>query len=426
MRPLPHDAAGGLARRAACALIVGSLLAACSNDATSAPASDAADPSATVPATDTGSGTPQSTAPPSTASPGIDGAGGGTVPASEPAPDGSSDVVPGVDDRIAATRALFAGIEPDGPGCSVAVGDGGDIVFAEAFGLASIELGVPNTTTTVMDVGSVSKQFSALAILLLEADGELSLDDDVRTYVPELGGVEVPITLRQLMHHQSGLPDYIGLLADRLDEPTDAADALAALAGVTELDFAPGSAWAYSNTNYFLFSVVVERVRGLPLDKFLDERVFQPLDLAMMMDPLAAIEGKAESYRLDGGRWVDADSTWSQIGDGGIQTTPTELVRWATQYWAPPIGGSVVGEARFDGAVPVPGTEGHYGAGIFRTVEDDGTVVLDHSGGWAGFATLFTVLPGAERAIAVSCNGITDRGAVGDLDAAALVEIWGA
>ena len=242
------------------------------------------------------------------------------------------------------------------PGRSVAVGRGGAVVFAEAYGAARLDPFEPMTVDTVVDIASVSKQFTATAILLLAERGAIDLDAPLSTYLPDLPAWASRPTVAQLIHHQSGIPDYIDLLVERGFDVTGTsptiADALAALADVVDLDFAPGTWWEYSNSNYFLLSQVVLAVTGDDLGAFLAAEVFEPLGLDMVMDPIAAIEEKAVSYQDAGGKWQVADSRWEPtIGAGSIQTTPSQLVAWAAQYWAPTIGAPTINAERFEAAV---------------------------------------------------------------------------
>lgn len=390
-------------------------MAACSSSA--APPADGGNGAAavgsatTVPPAEASTSVPVASTEPSTATAGS---------TSEPAPD------PEREQRTAAARRLLDRIEADGPGCSAAVAEGEELVFAEARGMASIEEGVENTPATMMDVGSTSKQFTALAVLLLADEGELALDSPLAAYVPELPEWAGLVTLREMMHHRSGIPDYIELLADRIDEPTTVQDALDALLEVETLEFAPGTRFSYSNSNYFLFSLVVEEVTGHPLDAYVAQEVFVPLDLTMIIDPVGAIPDKARSYERVDDAWEPVEVAWTQLGDGAVQATPTELVRWAREYWAPTIGSEAVHAGRFDAAVPAGefGLDVEYGAGIARTVLDDGTVVLFHDGGWAGFTTSFLVVPDRELAIAVTCNGIATDGPVGGTLGQDLLQLW--
>lgn len=332
----------------------------------------------------------------STDDPSADTADMSTATVTAPAPAGD----PG---RAARTAGLFAGVGPDDPGCTYAVGRDGRVVDAGAVGAARLDPREPMTTATVVDIGSTSKQFTATAVLLLAERGDVALDAPLARYLPGLPAWADRVSVAQAMHHVSGIPDYIGLLLDEgadIRGRTTDADALAALQG-TELEFPPGERFSYSNSNYFLLGQVVLAVAGEDLGAFLAEEVFTPLALDAVMDPTARIPGKAVSYERGPEGWVVADSKWEQVGDGGVQTTPSELVRWASEYWEPRLGGADLLAARLDGAVP--DGVGRYGAGIEERTEPGLGRVLSHTGGWAGFVTAFEVLPEERLAVAATC-----------------------
>lgn len=337
-----------------------------------------------------------------------------------------------IDDAAAAefTRSLFAHLRGEDPGCTIAVGRGGAVVFAEAYGAARLDPFESMTVDTVVDIGSVSKQFTATAILLLAERGEVDLDAPLSRYLPDLPAWASRPTVAQLIHHESGIPDYIDLLVERGfvvtgDSPT-IADALAALGDVVDLHFAPGARWEYSNSNYFLLSQVVLAVTGDDLGAFLAAEVFEPLGLDMVMDPIAAIEDKAVSYQDAGGKWKVADSRWEPtIGAGSIQTTPSQLVAWAAQYWEPTIGATTINAERFEAAVDT--TRGtRYGAGIFEAdVGGDVGRILTHDGYWGGFVTVFSVAPAHRVAVAVTCTSPSAwRRLTGTLDLGDLLAPW--
>jgi CubicO group peptidase (beta-lactamase class C family) len=153
------------------------------------------------------------------------------------------------------TRSLFTRLTAGDPGCTVAVGRGGKVVFAQAYGAARLDPFEPMTVDTVVDIGSVSKQFSATAVLLLAERGAVDLDAPLSTYLPDLPAWASLPTIAQLIHHQSGIPEYLDLRVDRgfteTGKSPTIADALAALGDVVDLRFAPGTSWEYSNSNYF-------------------------------------------------------------------------------------------------------------------------------------------------------------------------------
>ncbi|WIM96701.1 serine hydrolase domain-containing protein [Actinoplanes oblitus] len=347
---------------------------------------------------------------------GILGAGGcETTSTSEAAPATSTAADrPGQSDRL-----LAQALKADQPGCSAAVGSDGTVVWSGARGVADIATGRPLTTTSVFDIASVSKQFTATAVLLLAGAGELALTDPVSKYVPGLPEWARTVTVDHLLHHTSGIADYTHLLTaagHALTEPATQRQALDAIAGAPRPS--PG-AFAYSNSNYVLLAEVVAAASGQPLPQFLQARVFRPLRLAMTLAPAAHGPQTAVPYTMLPDRtWQPAGSAWTQIGDGSIQTTPSELVRWADNYRTAAVGGDALRRARLDRAVPTGLPDGSkYGAGI--TVHPDGT--LSHEGGWAGYATLFGITADRHTAIAVSCNAAeADIAAV----ATGLRDIW--
>jgi CubicO group peptidase (beta-lactamase class C family) len=191
----------------------------------------------------------------------------------------------GVSDEksAAAVDEVFSDLtKPGSPGCALAVYRDGKIIYAKGYGLANIEENVAITPQTVFDIGSTSKQFTAASILLLEKQGKLSVNDDVRKYIPELPAYGQKVTILQLLNHTSGLRDYLTLMelaGINIDSVTTDADALALITRQKALNFAPGSEWLYSNTGFFLLSVIVQRASGKTLREFAAENIFGPLDM---------------------------------------------------------------------------------------------------------------------------------------------------
>src|SRR4029077_12351485 len=187
----------------------------------------------------------------------------------------------------AAVDEVFSDLTKQGsPGCALAVYRDGKIVYAKGYGLANIEESVTITPQTVFDIGSTSKQFTAASILLLEKQGKLSVNDDVRKYIPELPEYGKKITILHLLNHTSGLRDYLELMTMagvNIDSVTDDDDALGIIVRQKALNFEPGSEWLYSNTGFFLLSVIVKRVSGKTLAAFAAENIFQPLGMTHTM-----------------------------------------------------------------------------------------------------------------------------------------------
>ncbi|OBG55089.1 MULTISPECIES: serine hydrolase [unclassified Mycobacterium] len=324
----------------------------------------------------------------------------------------------GADAHVRSQRVLDDAIGARDPGCSAAAGVEGKVVWTGVRGLADVSTHEAITPDTVFDIASVSKQFTAGAVLLLVAAGQLTLGDPVSRHAPELPAWANTVTLEQLMHQTSGIPDYVGLLeaqGTQVGDRTTEDQALRALAGVDQLEFPPGSRFEYSNSNYLLLGEIVHRASGEPLAEFLSGHIFRPLGLNMVVDPTGPIPGKAVGYDKEGNAVA---SGWGQVGDGGIQTTPSELVRWADNYRTGRVGGPALLRAQLAGAVPTePGGGDRYGAGIYLLANG----ALDHDGSWGGFVTAFRVSKDRATSVAITCN--TDKQDPEAL-AEALAKLW--
>jgi CubicO group peptidase (beta-lactamase class C family) len=323
--------------------------------------------------------------------------------------------------KASSQRVLEDAVNAGAPGCSAAVGSQGSVVWTGVRGLADTATGDKITFDTMFDIGSVSKQFTATAVLLLAGARELTLDDPLAKHMPELPGWAATVTLAQLIHQTSGIPEYEGLLVKRgfaVSDRTTEEQALQTLAAVPHLNFKPGSQFGYSDSNYLLLGEIVHRVSGQPLPKFLTAEIFGPLGLGMVMDPVGQLPHKAVSYAGGSDGYRVVTSAWEQIGDGAVQATPSQLVQWADNYRTGRVGGPGLLEAQLARAVEIgPGIPVHYGAGIY--IKADGT--LDHDGASTGFVTAFRVSKDRLTSVAVSCN--TDDQAPEAL-ANAIAKLW--
>lgn len=299
--------------------------------------------------------------------------------------------------------------KPGAPGGAVLVARGGEVLLRAAWGLADLERAVPLTADSVFDIGSTSKQFTAACVLLLEQDGALRLVDPVRRYVPELPACTDPVTLRHLLLHTSGIPDYIGRMraaGHDFEDRTTADDALQALAGVEALQFPAGSRWAYSNSNYFLLAEVVARVAGRPLAEIARERIFVPLGMTtshVHTDCCALVPGRAFAYSRAPGGWRWDFSNWEQTGDGAVFTTVGDLLRWSRNSITGTVGGEALRAAMAAPGALDDGTPIDYGMGVMFT-EVEGRRAIAHGGAWAGYrAELLRVLE-PDVVVACLCN----------------------
>src|SRR5262245_8356071 len=249
-------------------------------------------------------------------------------------------------DERAKVDAVFREYDrSDSPGCALGVYRDGRIIYERGYGMANLELGVANSPQTVFDIGSTAKQFTAFSIHLLARDGKLSLDDDIRKWVPEVPSYSKPVTIRNLLHHTSGLRDYIEIMnlqgMQEEDWTTDD-DALLAISRQKAPNFVAGEEYLYSNTGYFLLSIVVRRASGQSLRDFAQERIFGPLGMRHTQfneSHTRIIPNRATGYAKSdrGGFGIDMGD-WEQNGDGGLQTTVEDLELWDQNFYDPRVG----------------------------------------------------------------------------------------
>ncbi len=306
-------------------------------------------------------------------------------------------------------RVMNAFVKPGQPGCTVGVLQGGSLTHQAAFGLADLERGKPLDTHAVFNLASVSKQFTAFALLLLEQEGELKLDDPVVKYLPELAQSARDVTLRQLMHHTGGLRDYIELLTMKGRGDADGAtiqESLLALARQTRPNAAPGVEWDYSNTGYFLLGVVIARVSGASLAEFSRRRIFEPLGMNdtrivdRYPDGIAAL---ARGYRPDASGFVIDETGWEQVGDGQVHSNIHDLALWDENFYTGKLGGKALVAKMVEVGLLADGESTGYAAGLDVT-ESRGLTWVSHGGSWVGYRSNITRVPAEHYSVIVLCN----------------------
>jgi CubicO group peptidase (beta-lactamase class C family) len=277
--------------------------------------------------------------------------------------------------------------------------------------MASLEHNIPITPDTVFDVASVSKQFTAFAIALLAKRGKLSLDDNVRKYVPELPEFGKPITVRHLVHHTSGLRDYGALLIMtgwRMDNPVNTADFINIFSKQKGLNFAPGEKFTYSNTNYGLLGMIVERVSGRSFTDFMKTEVFAPLGMKNTLvrsDPLTIVPNRASNYtsRKEGGYNLNYVWAFTKVmGPSSVHTTLEDLAKWDTNFYDERVGGAGIRELMYSPGMLNSGRSSGYAFGLF-TDSYRGQRMITHTGAGGGSFVL-TRFPDQKFSVAVLCN----------------------
>jgi len=298
------------------------------------------------------------------------------------------------------------------PGVSLAVLERGDLVFAQGYGQANVELSVPAAPETVYQLASVTKQFTAAAAMLLVGEGKLGLDDGLLQHLPDLPSAWEGVTLRHLLTHTSGiksmtdLPDFMKTI--RKDNTPD--EMLAWVKDVPP-EFAPGERYAYNNTGYFLLGLLIEKASGKAYGDFLTERIFEPLGMTRtrVNDLHAIIPGRAAGYTwgnetLRNGEYVSPTQPYAA---GALVSTVLDLARWEAALWTDTPLPQEALKQMWTPAALTDGTTVEYGFGwSVRTYR--GHRQIGHGGGIPGFSTYIARFPDEGLAVIVLSN--SDRG----------------
>jgi CubicO group peptidase (beta-lactamase class C family) len=314
------------------------------------------------------------------------------------------------DTVAAAIDRLFVGYAHSGsPGCAAGVFQGGAVTFSRGYGFADLTHDVPITPATRFTVGSVSKQFTAASIALLAQSGRISLDDDVRKYVPELPAYQTPVRIRDLVHHTSGVRDFwelVDLAGMRPDDGYTVDDMLNLAAHQKGLNFAPGAEYRYSNTGYLLLGEVVKRATGRSLRAFADSAIFRPLGMRATLfldNHNEIVPGRATAYSpvLSGFRI----NVWNNdiVGQGGIVTSIGDLQKWDENFYDARVGGRALVEQLETPGRLTGGGRMTYAFGL--TVESyRGMRVVQHTGSTGGYRAALFRFPEAHTSVAMLCN----------------------
>ena len=308
----------------------------------------------------------------------------------------------------ASVDSLFADLDSeDSPGCAVGVYSAGEVLFAKGYGMASLEHGVALSPRSVLGVGSVAKQFTALAVVLLARRGELSLDDPVREHVPALPAYAAPITVRHLIHHTSGLRNNVSLLRlarSQVEEDGEEVT-LSLLAWQEGLDFDPGEHWKYSNPGYVLLARIVERVSGESFRAFTDREIFGPLGMTStgFLEPTTT-DGRALAYERLGtdGHRVRVP-THTLVGSTGLYTTIEDLAEWDRNFYEKNVGGREGIALMYAPGRLSSGRETDHAFGL-ALGRYRGLRTVGRSGGDPGYEAMLLRFPDERLSVAVLCN----------------------
>jgi len=307
---------------------------------------------------------------------------------------------------------IFAAYDkPDSPGCALGVVRDGNFIYRRGYGEGSIELSTPLTTESVFYMGSVSKQFTAASVVLAAEQGYLSLDDDVRKWVPELPNYGKTITLRMMLHHTSGFRDVLGLLAlggRNFEDIHSTPELLDLLAHQKALNYTPGDEFLYSNTNFFLMSVVIPRATKRPLSQFADENIFKPLGMIHTRfydDRSVIVPGRVAAYepRGSGGFRIDWSTNFEKIGDGGLMSSVDDLLLWDRNFYDNKLGKGTLWKEMQTQGVLNNGKTIEYGLGVFVS-KYRGLPIVEHGGALFGYRTELLRFPQQKFSVITLCN----------------------
>lgn len=318
---------------------------------------------------------------------------------------------PPADTRLAKLDGIFgAYAKADSPGCAVGVYKDGSVLHTGAYGMANLDHDVPLTPRSVFHVASVSKQFTAAAVLLLAQEGRLSLDDGVRKHVPELADFGEPVTIRHLIHHTSGIRDQwtlLGLAGWRYSRDLISDDdVLSLLARQKDLNFRPGERHLYSNSGYTLLAIIVSRASGKTFREFTTERIFRPLGMAdtFFRDNFnEVVKHQAYGYAPAGPAFRLSVTNFDTAGATSLMTTVQDLAKWNANFEKPVVGGHALIERMLERGVLRDGSPIPYASGLSHGTFE-GLATVAHGGSDAGYRSAFVRFAEQRLGVAVLCN----------------------
>ncbi|HEY5885067.1 MAG TPA: serine hydrolase domain-containing protein, partial [Pyrinomonadaceae bacterium] len=309
----------------------------------------------------------------------------------------------------------------DSPGCALGVIRNGQFVHKRGYGMANLEYNIPISPTTIFWIASTSKQFTAMSIALLARQGKLSLDDDIRKYLPEMPQYQSPVTIRHLIHHTGGIRDYgvlmfyAGFPTEDIDSDEDMfhlmarqtdEDVLAFLARQKDLNFVPGSEHLYSNSGYLLLAQIVKRVSGKSLRQFAEENIFKPLGMtnSHFQDDLRLIvKNRAVGYSpIEGGGFSTVVTLSDRVGSAGVMTSVEDLLLWDRNFYDNRLNGGM--DLINEMVTPGVFANGEGYAFGLRSFEYKGQRVITHGGDFFGFKAQLMRFPEQKFSVICLCN----------------------
>ena len=300
--------------------------------------------------------------------------------------------------------------KPNSPGAAVAVTKDSKLIYKQEYGMANLEYDIPITPSTIFDIASVSKQFAAFAIATLAHDGKLSLDDDIRVHLPDVPDFGPTITLRHLLHHTSGLRDWVQSLVIAgvaMEDVISFKHILKMARHQKALNFEPGEAYLYSNTGYNLLAEIVERVTGDSFRQWTDAHIFKPLAMTSSHfhdDHQMILKNRAYSYQaIENGGFKHAINNTTALGSSSLYSTVEDLAKWILNFENTRIGEQAVIDQMHQRGVLNNGEQISYALGL-SIGEYRGLQTVGHSGSWRGFRSHLMRFPDQKFGVVILCN----------------------
>lgn len=298
----------------------------------------------------------------------------------------------------------------DSPGAAIAVTRNGEIIYTHGYGMANLEYDIPIIPTSIFDIASVSKQFAAFAITTLSHDRKLSLDDDIRVHLPDLPDFGSTITIRHLLHHTSGLRDWVQSLViagDMMDDVISFKHILKMVRHQKALNFEPGTAYSYSNTGYNLLAEIVETITGNSFREWTDTNIFKPLNMTNTHfhdDYEMILKNRAYSYQaVENDGFKHAVNNTTALGSSSLYSTVEDLAKWILNFDNTQIGEQTVIDQMHQRGVLNNGEQISYALGL-SIGEYRGLKTVGHSGSWRGFRSHLMRFPDQKFGVVILCN----------------------
>lgn len=307
--------------------------------------------------------------------------------------------------------SLFAKWDNDhSPGAAIGIIKEGKLIYAKGYGIANLDYGIPITSDSKFYIASTSKQFTAACIALLSIEGKIGLDDNIRDYLPEIPDYEKEITIRHLLHHTSGLRDYLRLMylaGESFEDYFSIDDGIKKLGKQKALNFSPGEEFSYSNSGYILLAEIVNRTSGMTIREYAEKNIFQPLGMKHTFfndDHKQVTKDRVISYQgQDDGTFKRFLQNFDALGDGNLLTTVNDLFLWDQNFYDQSIGGNDFKEIMLSRGVLNNGDTLQYAFGLEYGAYK-GLKTISHSGGMLGYSTQNIRFPEQRFSVIVLAN----------------------